>query len=105
MVQAQPMVRWIPVRAMNRPMGRACVLGSCATWRCVCGNPIALQGRSGPATGPTPETVVRCEQCGKIYFVIPQDKSRGPPVEVVELFGMPVAEDSGTHVSESSPTT
>lgn len=101
MVQAQPMVRWIPVRAMNHPIGRACVLGSCATWRCVCGNPIALQGRSGPATGPTPETVVRCEACGKVYFVIPQDKSRGPPVEVVELFGMPAPAASDAAVSEA----
>lgn len=90
------------MRAMNRPTGRACVLGSCATWRCVCGNPIALQGRSGPATGPTPESVVRCERCSRVYFVIPQDKSHGPPVEVVELFEAPPALASSP-ASESTP--
>lgn len=97
MVTTQPSLnlRWIPVRTMNRPAGRAHVVGNCATWRCVCDNAVALQGRSGPASGPTPDSVVRCERCGKIYFVIPQDKSHGPPVEVVELFGMPVVENPG----------
>lgn len=74
---------------MNRPVSTASVLGNCATWRCACQNPIALQGRSGPAAGPTPDSVVVCDRCGRAFFVIPQDKSHGPPIEVVELFGMP----------------
>ncbi len=74
---------------MNQPPSRASVLGSCATWRCVCANPTALQGRSGPAAGPTRDTVVTCGVCGRVYFVIPLDRSHGPPIEVVELFGMP----------------
>jgi hypothetical protein len=79
----------IPVRAMNRPVTRAHVLGNCVTWHCVCGLPTALQGRSGPSGGPTPDTVVVCSQCHRVYFVIPLDRSFGPPIEVVELFGIP----------------
>jgi hypothetical protein len=48
-----------------------------------------LQGRSGPASGPTRETVVVCARCQRAYFVIPLDHSFGPPIEVVELFGVP----------------
>jgi hypothetical protein len=81
--------RRIPLRFMNRPTSAASVIGNTATWRCVCQNPIALSGRSGPAGGPTPETVIVCDRCRRIYFVIPQDRSHGPPIEVVELFGMP----------------
>jgi hypothetical protein len=88
-LKTPPLLRSIPFRAMNYPTGRAAVIGNCVTWHCVCGNPVALQGRSGPASGPTPESVVVCERCARVYFVIPQDKSHGPPIEVVELFGLP----------------
>jgi hypothetical protein len=81
--------RKIPLRFMNRSPSAASVLGNTCTWYCACQNPIALSGRSGPAGGPTPETVVVCERCRRVYFVIPQDRSHGPPIEVVELFGMP----------------
>jgi hypothetical protein len=80
---------------MNRPAVHASVIGNCATWHCACGNPIALQGKSGPSTGPTRESAVVCDQCARVFFVIPLDRSFGPPVEVVELFALP----------ESSPTT
>jgi hypothetical protein len=83
--------RKIPLRFMNRSPSAATVLGSTATWRCACQNPIALHGRSGPAGGPTPETVVACPRCQRVYFIIPQDKSFGPPIEVVQLFGLPAA--------------
>lgn len=103
MVTTRAFVRWIPVRAMNRPLQRACVVGTCATWRCACDNPVALQGRSGPTTGPTPDSVVRCERCHRVYFVIPDDKSHGPPIEVVELFGMPgAAPDDGVSARASA---
>jgi hypothetical protein len=41
-----------------------------------------------------------------VYFVIPEDKSHGPPVEVVELFGMPIVTDEKRIAgpSASSPT-
>jgi hypothetical protein len=76
---------------MNRPAGRASVIGVCVTWHCACDNPIALQGKSGPASGPTLESAVRCERCARVYFVIPMDRSYGPPIEVVELFELPDA--------------
>jgi hypothetical protein len=79
----------------QRPM-RAHVLGSCATWHCVCGNPTALQGRSGSPAGPTRESVVICERCKRVYFVIPIDRFQGPPIEVVELFGLPDAPAEST---------
>lgn len=91
--QVPQISRKIPLRAMNFPPSRAAVLGNCATWHCVCANPIALQGRSGPAAGPTPDSVVTCPRCRRVYFVIPQDKSHGPPIEVVELFVAPVNSD------------
>jgi hypothetical protein len=81
--------RTIPLRAMNRAPSHANVLGSCAAWHCVCGNPVALQGRSGSPAGPTRDTVVVCNRCNRVYFVIPMDRSHGPPIEVVELFGLP----------------
>lgn len=81
--------RLIPLRAMNRPASRANVLGNTATWRCVCAHPVALQGHSGSAAGPTRDTVVTCPACRRVYFVIPMDRSNGPPIEVVELFGLP----------------
>ncbi len=74
---------------MNRAPLRASVLGNSATWHCVCGNPVALQGHSGAAAGPTLDTVVVCPRCQRVYFVIPMDRSHGPPIEVVELFGIP----------------
>jgi hypothetical protein len=74
---------------MNRPSSTASVIGNCATWRCTCGAPVALQGRSGAVAGPTMESVVVCAGCRRVYFVIPQDKSFGPPIEVVQLFGLP----------------
>jgi hypothetical protein len=77
---------------MNRPVSRASVIGNCASWHCACGNPIALQGRSGAVGGPTPETIVTCERCDRSYFVIPMDRSFGAPIEVVELFGAPEPE-------------
>jgi hypothetical protein len=86
---SKPTLRSIPLRTMNRPASKASVIGHCATWRCVCGNPVALQGRSGPASGPTRDSAVVCPRCQRVYFVIPQDKSNGPPVEVVELFELP----------------
>lgn len=79
-------IRKIPFRTLHRRPTLASVLGSCASWHCPCGNPAALQGRSGPPSGPTPETVTTCPQCRRAYFVIPQDKEHGPPIEVVELF-------------------
>lgn len=85
--------RKIPLRFMNRTPSAASVLGNTATWRCACQNPIALHGRSGRAAGPTVDTVVVCDRCQRVYFVIPQDKSHGPPIEVVELFGMPAPSD------------
>ena len=88
-VLLKPTLKNIPLRVMNRPVSQASVIGNCATWRCPCLNPIALQGRSGPAGGPTRDTVVVCPRCSRVYFVIPHDKSNGPPIEVVELFGMP----------------
>lgn len=81
----------IPLRSLHHRPALASVLGSCASWLCPCGNPIALQGRSGPPSGPTPETITTCPQCQRTYFVIPQDKEHGPPVEVVELFQEPAA--------------
>jgi hypothetical protein len=81
---------------MNRPTAAASVLANTATWRCACRNPIALTGHSGPAAGPTPESVTVCPQCQRVYFVIPQDKSHGPPIEVVELFGMPTPEPAAS---------
>lgn len=90
MTQLTP--RAIPLRAMNRPALRAQALGSSATWRCVCGNSTALQGRSGSVAGPTPDSVTVCPRCNRVYFVIPNDRSHGPPIEVVELFGLPAPE-------------
>src|SRR5687767_683025 len=84
-----PTIRKIPLRLMNRPAVHASVIGNCATWHCACGNPIALQGRSGPSTGPTRESAVVCDECARVFFVIPLDRSYGPPVEVVELFALP----------------
>jgi hypothetical protein len=84
-----PKIRTIPLRLMNRPPGCASVINNCATWHCACGNPIALQGKSGPASGPTRESAVVCDRCARVYFVIPLDRSFGPPVEVVELFSLP----------------
>jgi hypothetical protein len=55
----------------------------------VCLNPVALQGRSGRAAGPSRDSVVVCPRCHRMYFVIPYDQSHGPPVEVVELYEMP----------------
>lgn len=81
--------RKIPLRCMNRPVAAASVLGNTATWRCACGEPVALSGRSGQASGPTAETVIRCPRCRRGYFVIPMDASHGPPIEVVELYAMP----------------
>ena len=74
---------------MNRPPAQASVIASCATWHCACQNPVALQGRSGPSSGPTRDSAVVCAHCGRVYFVIPMDRSFGPPVEVVELFALP----------------
>lgn len=91
--------RRIPLRFMNRPPSVASVLGNTATWRCACQNPIALTSRSGSASGPTPETAVVCPRCQRVYFVIPQDKSHGPPIEVVQLFGMPVPADAASAAS------
>lgn len=79
---------------MNRSAGRAAVIGRCASWYCVCGNPIALQGRSGPLSGPSRETSTLCPQCERLYFVIPHDRSFGAPVEVVELLGLPEPENA-----------
>jgi hypothetical protein len=90
---------WIPFRVTNRPPSRASVLGNCATWKCVCGAPTALQGRSGSSAGPTRDSVVVCPACDKIYFVIPLDRSHGPPVEVVELYAMP---DSATPTEQTT---
>ncbi len=79
----------IPVRVMNRPVSRANVAGNVARWRCVCAGSSQLQGRSGDVSGPTLDSVVVCDQCGKVYFVIPETVSKGRPIEVVELFGLP----------------
>ena len=89
-VNTGPLARGvIPLRVINRRASRAHVLGNCASWRCICGHPEALHGRSGRSGGPTPDTVVVCPQCGRVYFVIPTDRSFGPPIEVVQLYGMP----------------
>ncbi len=84
-------IRKIPFRSLQGRAAFASVLGSCASWHCPCGHPVALQGRSGPPSGPTPETITACPQCRRTYFVIPQDKEHGPPIEVVELFQAPPA--------------
>lgn len=81
----------IPVRVMNRPASEAVVTGNRAFWRCVCPYATLLEAQSGDVAGPTLDTVVVCEHCGKVYFVIPQAISKGSPVEVVELFGLPAA--------------
>jgi hypothetical protein len=81
--------RMIPVRAMNRAVMRGVAAGNIAAWRCVCPHAPQLQSRSGAVAGPTADTVTVCPRCRRVYFVIPHDKSHGPPVEVVELFEMP----------------
>ena len=91
---------------MNRPSSTASVLGACATWRCVCGAPVVLQGRSGSVAGPTIDSVVECAGCRRVYFVIPEDKSYGPPIEVVQLFGLPAPAEPAaaqTDTQESAP--
>lgn len=84
-----PTTRTIPLRVMNRPPSRAAVIGNCVSWHCACANPVALQARSGAASGPTRETVAVCPACNRVYFVIPMDRSFGPPIEVVELYSLP----------------
>ncbi len=93
-------IRKIPLRSLHHRPTLASVLGSCASWHCPCGQPVALQGRSGPPSGPTPETITTCPQCQRTYFVIPQDKEHGPPIEVVELFREPA-----TPTETSTPAT
>ncbi len=85
-------LRKIPVRIVNHRSTRASVIDNCASWLCVCGYPVALQGRSGPLAGPTTDTVATCPDCRRLYFVIPHDRSYGPPIEVVELLGQPEVE-------------
>lgn len=85
---------------MNRPLARAHVIGRCATWHCACGEPVALQGRSGHASGPTRDTAIVCGRCQRAYFVIPMDRSFGPPIEVVELFELPPADPAEATTSE-----
>lgn len=87
-----PRLRKIPLRIVNHRPSRAAVIDNCASWFCICGNLIALQGRSGPLGGPTADTVTTCPSCQRNYFVIPQDRSHGPPVEVVELLALPETE-------------
>jgi hypothetical protein len=89
-VSTTPLIpQTIPVRVINRPPSRAVVSGNIAAWYCICGSTTLIRGRSGPAGGPTPDSVVKCEACRKNYFVIPMDQSHGPPIEVVELYEMP----------------
>lgn len=74
---------------MNRRGTRAMVAGNNAAWRCVCANATVLHGHSGDIAGPSLDSVVVCDQCGKVYFVIPDSVSKGAPIEVVELFSLP----------------
>lgn len=90
-IRAASAERTIPVRVMNRPGSHAVVNGNRAMWRCVCAYQTLLEAQSGDVAGPTLDSVVVCEHCGKVYFVIPQAISKGSPVEVVELFGLPAA--------------
>lgn len=101
MANSRLTLRTIPLRLMNRPVARASVLGRCATWHCPCGDPIALQGKSGRLEGPTVDSVVQCGRCARVYFVIPLDRSFGAPVEVVELFGMPAPTDPAPDLAPS----
>lgn len=90
--------RKIPLRLMNLPVAHASVIGNCASWHCPCGNPVALQGRSGAVAGPTRDTAIVCPQCARVYFVIPMDRSGGAPIEVAELFALP---ESGPDAGEA----
>ena len=82
---------------MNRPPGRAYpVEGNRAMWRCVCQAGPTLHGASGSTAGPTRDSAIVCPGCGRVYFVIPMDRSHGPPIEVVELFGLPAPEPAST---------
>lgn len=85
-------LRKIPLRTVNHRASHATVIENCASWLCVCGNPVALQGRSGALSGPTAESASLCPECERLYFVIPHDRSYRPPVEVVELLRLPQTE-------------
>lgn len=49
---------------------------------------------------PSRETAIVCPVCNRVYFVIPLDRSFGPPIEVVELFGLP---ESAAGVAAATP--
>ena len=77
--------RVVVVRFLDRAPAVANVGGNCARWRCVCANRCEISGESGAVEGPASDTIVACPECGRAYFVIPFDRSFGPPIEVVEL--------------------
>jgi hypothetical protein len=77
--------RIVPLVLFRREPERAVATGNNAAWICICRRPMPLIGRSGPAKGVTEKSTVYCPDCGRRYFVVPEDESRAAVREVQEV--------------------
>lgn len=75
----------VTLRHKNVPIGLAIATGNNAAWLCVCEYEFPLIGRTGSIEGPTEGTSVKCDECGRRYYVVPEDKSQGRVKEVIQI--------------------
>ena len=77
--------RIVPLVLFRREPEQAVATGNSAAWVCVCRRVKPLIGRSGSAKGVTEKTAVCCPDCGRRYFVVPEDDRRTAVREVQEV--------------------
>ena len=74
----------IEVKLKDGSTRKGIATGNNAAWMCVCDRNNPLLGKSGLLNGVSKGFRVDCPDCKRRYFVVPDGKSQGPVLEVVE---------------------
>ena len=75
----------IDVRLKDGSIRKGISTGNNAAWICVCGRADPLLGRSGLLNGLSEGFRVDCPECDRKYFVMPDGRSQGPVLEIIEV--------------------
>jgi hypothetical protein len=75
----------IDVRLLNGSMIRGVATGNNAAWLCPCERAIPSIGRSGLVAGPSDGFIVKCPDCSRSYFVVPEGGNQKRVAHVREI--------------------
>ena len=77
--------RTVPLVFSDGTGSEAVATGNNAAWHCRCDRVLPLLGRSGLVSGVTSGSSVKCPDCDRCYYVVPDGKDWGRVLRVEEV--------------------